>query len=428
MKVKKILGVLMCLVMLISFGGINISAAPNKYVKSMKVSKSTVTLKAGEKSTIKVTVKVSGKAKAGIKVKNSSKSVIGVKVGKTKKGKTTVTITAKKAGDAKMIISTKGKKKNKKVIKKTIKVSVVAKNDTVNKKTSSQKTAGTGDVQNNQSDQKPSGSGNNNSTPVSNVVNWTTTSETFTGYYSRKNEVTGNTDIIPKQLTRKYVSFSPWPTTNEQVEYVIKNCDDPFVIGALYIVALDNFEYKGLGNYNGEVYKMLNTLMSGAGTVSGSNYQLSNYAKQQICGFGQKQIVADDGTAINASTFASRAYLKGATPYNNYTPDGGMSDKTKWKIVMDEYVYCGDLDNGYITVCPQRYTEEKETESSTPTHVEHWQGIRIGMRWNKSAQVWLPTDNVSLNTPPTGALVPFNVEKQVLFSSNYMAPKIDQGW
>lgn len=428
MKVKKILGVLMCLVMLISFGGINISAAPNKYVKSMKVSKSTVTLKAGEKSTIKVTVKVSGKAKAGIKVKNSSKSVIGVKVGKTKKGKTTVTITAKKAGDAKMIISTKGKKKNKKVIKKTIKVSVVAKNDTVNKKTSSQKPAGTGDVQNNQSDQKPSGSGNNNSTPVSNVVNWTTTSETFTGYYSRKNEVTGNTDIIPKQLTRKYVSFSPWPTTNEQVEYVIKNCDDPFVIGALYIVALDNFEYKGLGNYNGEVYKMLNTLMSGAGTVSGSNYQLSNYAKQQICGFGQKQIVADDGTAINASTFASRAYLKGATPYNNYTPDGGMSDKTKWKIVMDEYVYCGDLDNGYITVCPQRYTEEKETESSTPTHVEHWQGIRIGMRWNKSAQVWLPTDNVSLNTPPTGALVPFNVEKQVLFSSNYMAPKIDQGW
>lgn len=441
MRAKKYLGVLLCLTMLFSFNVTSVSAASKKYVKSMKVSKSAVTLNTGDKTTVNVTVKVAGKAKAGVKVKNTSKSVIAVKVGKTQKGKTAITITAKNTGNAKVTVTTKGRKKNKKVIKKTIQVNVVGNDNSTNKNPSGTNNNQTsGGTNNNQNNQKPSGTGNgqnnqgttgadnDNSTSVSNVVNWTTTSETFTGYYSRKNETTGNTDIIPKELTRKYVSFSPWPTTNEQVEYVIKNCDDPFVIGALYIVALDNFEYNGLGNYNGEVYKMLNTLMSGAGTVSGSNYQLSNYAKQQICGFGQKQIVADDGTAINASTFASRAYLKGATPYNNYTPDGGMNDKTKWKIVMDEYVYCGDLDNGYITVCPQRYTEEKETESSTPTHVEHWQGIRIGMRWNKSAQVWLPTDNVSLNTPPTGALVPFNVEKQVLFSSNYMAPKIDQGW
>lgn len=426
MRAKKYLGVLLCLTMLFSFNVTSVSAASKKYVKSMKVSKAAVTLNKGSKTTVNVTVKVAGKAKAGVKVKNSSKSVVAVKVGKTKKGKTAITITAKNTGNAKVTVTTKGKKKNKKVIKKTIKVNVVGNNSSTNNNSSgtnnNQNKPGTNNNQSNQ------GTNNNNSTSVSNVVTWTTTSEKFTGYYSSKNETAGNTDIIPKELTRKYVSFSPWPTTNEQVEYVIKNCDDPFVIGALYIVALDNFEYNGLGNYNGEVYKMLNTLMSGAGTVSGSNYQLSNYAKQQICGFGQKQIVADDGSAINASTFASRAYLKGATPYNNYTPDGGMSDKTKWKIVMDEYVYCGDLENGYITVCPQRYTEEKETESSTATHVEHWQGIRIGMRWNKTAQVWLPTDNVSLNTPPTGALVPFNVEKQVLFSSNYMAPKVDQGW
>ena len=229
-------------------------------------------------------------------------------------------------------------------------------------------------------------------------------------------------------MTRKYVSFSPWPTTNEQVEYVIKNCDDPYVIGALYVVALDNFEYKGLGNYTGEVYKMLNTLMSGAGTVTGSNYQLSNFAKQKICEFGMKQVTTGDGTTLKVSEFASRAYLKGATPYNNYTPEGGMEDKTKWKIVMDEYVYCGDLENGYITVCPQRYSEEKLTEDSEQTVVEHWQGIKIGFRWNKTAKVWLPTDYIKLDEPPTGALVPFNVESQVLFSSNYMAPVPDQGF
>lgn len=105
-----------------------------------------------------------------------------------------------------------------------------------------------------------------------------------------------------------------------------------------------------------------------------------------------------------------------------------MEDKTKWKIVMDEYVYCGDLENGYITVCPQRYSEEKLTEDSPQTVVEHWQGIKIGCRWNKTAKVWLPTDYINLDEPPTGALVPFNVESQVLFSSNYMVPVVDQGF
>ena len=138
--------------------------------------------------------------------------------------------------------------------------------------------------------------------------------------------------------------------------------------------------------------------------------------------------MATDGTAINVTSFASRAYLKGATPYNGYTPEGGLADKTKWKIAMDEYVYCGDLANGYITVCPQRYTEEQETEGGPLKVVEHWQGMRIGFRWNTKAKVWLPTDNVTLNTPPTGALVAFDITKQIMFSNNYKAPVPDQGF
>ncbi|MCI5883817.1 MAG: hypothetical protein MRZ84_07295 [Eubacterium sp.] len=40
----------------------------------------------------------------------------------------------------------------------------------------------------------------------------------------------------------------------------------------------------------------------------------------------------------------------------------------------------------------------------------------------------LPTDNISLANPPSGALVPFDVESQILFSSNYMVPEADQGF
>ena len=259
-------------------------------------------------------------------------------------------------------------------------------------------------------------------------MKWTVTEEKFQGAYSKKNEETGETENFPAELTRKYVSFNPWPTTQAQVQYVIKNCDDPYVIGALYVVALDNYEYKGLSDYSSVTYAMLNDLMNGAGALSGEAYQLSIPQKQKLRDYGMKKILTTDGTSVTVSSFASRAYLKGATPYNNYTPEGGLQDKTKWKIVMDEYVYCGDINNGYITVCPQRYTESQETAGGEKIPVEHWQGIRIGFRWNKTAKVWIPTDNVSLNTPPTGALVPFDISKQIMFSNNYVAPVADQGW
>ena len=418
--VKKLLALILMFAVILSSYGIVSQAASKGYVKSLKLSKSTVSMEEGKKLKIKATVKVSGKAKKTVSAKSSDDSVAKVKVGKANnKGVTELTITARKAGNAKITVTTKDKAKNMKAVKKTIKVKIAS---------ATAQTPSTPErpsiPQRPTTPERPS----TPQRPTSVQVKWTVSEEQFIGKYAQINETTGEEEILSKELTRKYVSFSPWPTTNEQVEYVIKNCDDPYVIGALYVVALDNFEYNGLGNYNGEVYKMLNTLMSGAGTVTGSNYQLSNFAKQKICEFGMKQVTTGDGTTLKVSEFASRAYLKGATPYNNYTPEGGMEDKTKWKIVMDEYVYCGDLENGYITVCPQRYSEEKLTEDSEQTVVEHWQGIKIGFRWNKTAKVWLPTDYIKLDEPPTGALVPFNVESQVLFSSNYMAPVPDQGF
>lgn len=430
--VKKLLALILMFAVILSSYGIVSQAASKGYVKSLKLSKSTVSMEEGKKLKIKATVKVSGKAKKTVSAKSSDDSVAKVKVGKANnKGVTELTITARKAGNAKITVTTKDKAKNMKAVKKTIKVkiaSATAQTPSTPERPSTPQRPTTPErpsiPQRPTTPERPS----TPQRPTSVQVKWTVSEEQFIGKYAQINETTGEEEILSKELTRKYVSFSPWPTTNEQVEYVIKNCDDPYVIGALYVVALDNFEYNGLGNYNGEVYKMLNTLMSGAGTVTGSNYQLSNFAKQKICEFGMKQVTTGDGTTLKVSEFASRAYLKGATPYNNYTPEGGMEDKTKWKIVMDEYVYCGDLENGYITVCPQRYSEEKLTEDSEQTVVEHWQGIKIGFRWNKTAKVWLPTDYIKLDEPPTGALVPFNVESQVLFSSNYMAPVPDQGF
>ncbi len=394
-NMKKTMAVMLAFTIILSvFQTSTVNAAgKKKIVKSMSVSKSSVSVKAGKSVTVSTTVKcrkTSAASDMRVKVKSSNTKVATVKVAanpsrKGKNGKSSIKITGKSAGSANITVTTVSSNAKGKSISKVIKVKV-------SKKT------------------------------TSNVVKWTVKEEKFMGAYSYKDETTNEDLIIPKELTRKYVSFNPWPTTNEQVQYVIKNCDDPFVVGALYVVALDNYEYKGLSDYSSVAYNMLNSLMNGAGTVTGPAYELSLPQKQKLRDYGMKQILTISGTAVNVTSFASRAYLKGATPYNNYTPDGGVKDKTKWQIVMDEYVYCGDLANGYITVCPQRYSESQETAGGDKEVIEHWQGMRIGFRWDKTAKVWLPTDNVKLNNPPSGPLVPFDITKQIMFSNNYIAP------
>lgn len=264
---------------------------------------------------------------------------------------------------------------------------------------------------------------------TSDTVRWATAEETFTGAYASQDGSGGRTGLIPKTLTRKRVSFDPWPTTDAQVRSIIESCDDPYVVAALYVVALDNYAFTSRGVYTHEYFKMLDSLMNGAGTLVGSAYVLGTPAKQAIEEFHNKQVFDSTGAAVACSTFASRAYLAGATPENGYTPTGGLACKSAWQVVMDEYACCGDLAKGYLTVCPQRYTLEQAAADGAPAHVEHWQGIRIGMRCNRRAGLWIPCDSASLNADPgSSALVPFAVNKQVLFSSNYLAPQVDQGF
>ena len=49
--------------------------------------------------------------------------------------------------------------------------------------------------------------------PTSDQVKWNVSEEKFMGAYSQTNEETGEPEIFSKELSRKYVSFSPWPTT-----------------------------------------------------------------------------------------------------------------------------------------------------------------------------------------------------------------------
>jgi hypothetical protein len=322
--------------------------------------------------------------------------------------------------------------------------------------------------------------------PTSDKVEWTVESEPFNGRYSYKDEETGKTYIYPIKLKREYVSFNPWPTTVKQVEYVVKNCKDPFVIGALYVVALDNYKYTNIADSNcGKLaFDMMDTIALGAGALTDNaampTYMFSNAEKQNINAgaynqFGYKK----DGVTISnhrVRDFAPRTYLKGATPENGYAPNGNaadINDKTKWKITVDQYVYCfdqvagnsedadpivaseaktievpytkaktnGDTETGTetfenfrmpalhkdptsITVCPTPYKLETEDGEDFATK-EHNFSVRIGLQYSAKKGVWLPCDYVNINKAEHGVVVtPFTKFKAIgMFStSHYLTP------
>ena len=88
-------------------------AAPKKIVKSMTVSKSSLTLEKGASVSVKATVKSTKKSAAKeltVKAKSSDKRVAAVKITKkpskkAKSGASTIQITAKGAGTAKVTIT-----------------------------------------------------------------------------------------------------------------------------------------------------------------------------------------------------------------------------------------------------------------------------------------------------------------------------------
>ena len=393
--------------------------AAASYVSSLTLSNKNVTLIEDEveKAVVTATVKVSGNAKKTVTAKSSDKEVATVKVGKAKSGLTKLTIIAKDSGSCVITVKTKGRNLSGKKLSAKIKVTVEDDEDDDDF-----------DDDDDDRDDKKDSDTKNSGTATSDKVVVTVTSETFSGKYetneSGKSEIKEAND-----LTRKYISFNPWPTTDDQVEYIIKNYSDPYVVAALFIVALDNFEKgKDMNDSSGEMFEMIEEIYTGAGLLDDDTYKIDNFAIQRInVNYGMGEVVIDGGSKVPISSFAPRAYMKGATPENNYTPDGG-SDKTKWQIVVDEYVYNSDIDNGYITVCPQRYTLEQETELMAPVYVEHNAVLRIGMRKHKATGIWVPTPASALSGEVSGNIKPFDITSTVLFSNNYVPPVIDQGF
>ena len=391
--------------------------AAGAYVSSLTLSNKSVTLIEDEveKAVVTATVKASGSAKKTITAKSSDTEVATVKVGKAASGVTKITITAEDPGTCVITVKTKGKSSSGKKLTQKIKVTVEDDEED--------------DDDDDEDDDEDDDDGvNTGKSAVSAEVKVTVTSETFSGKYETNES--GKPEIKEAgDLTRKYISFDPWPTTVDQVEYIINNYTDPYVTAALFVVALENFEKgKDMNDRSGVMFDMIESIYTGAGILDKSTYRLDNFAVQRInVNYGMGETLIDGGGKVPISSFAPRAYMKGATPENNYTPDGG-SDKTKWQIVVDEYIYNGDIDNGYITVCPQRYTLEKETEISTPVYVEHNAILRIGMRRHKATGVWVPTPVSALSGEVSGNVKPFDITSTVLFSNNYVPPVIDQGF
>ena len=133
-KFKRVLAMMLAFIMTVSMISVapstEVNAAPSKYVKSLSLSKSKLTIESGKTAKIKATVKVKGKASTKVKVslsKSNKKVVKKAKVGSPKKGVSTITFTAanvtsKKTTTIKVVTSAKNSKN--KTITKNVKVTV----------------------------------------------------------------------------------------------------------------------------------------------------------------------------------------------------------------------------------------------------------------------------------------------------------------
>ncbi len=439
--VMRIASIVLSAAIVITLGESAAVKAASKYVKDLTVSSEKVVLTGeGAKIVVQAKVATSGKASKKVSVTSSDSSVATVWVSKVSKGTTDITITSWTGGECVVTVKTKGKDASGKKLTRKIKVVVGAESpgqeeSTHDDESKSKAEAGKNGANNSNEDGKNETNnggkaGKDEKAMADEKVVVTVTSETFSGKYAVKNDSTGKTDVLEaNDLTRKYISFAPWPTTVAQVEYIIKNYSDPYVIAALFVVAADNYEKgKDMNDRSPVTFAMIEAINTGAGILDGSAYKLDNFAVGRInVNYGMGRVVVDGGSTVDVRDFAPRAYMKGATPENNYTPAGG-SDKTKWQIVVDEYVYNGDIDNGYITVCPQRYSMEQDTETAKPVYIEHNQVLRIGFRRHKATGIWVPTPVSALSGEVSGNVKPFDISSTGLVSNNSVPPVIDQGF
>lgn len=124
---KRFLIVLAFICITVGMKSNNTLAAPKKYVRSLSVSRKTISITAGKSKKISYKVRVKGKASKKVKIKASNTKVKA----KVKSGK--IVIFARKSGTSKITITTKGKNKRGKNIKSYIKVKIIKKEKPIEK-------------------------------------------------------------------------------------------------------------------------------------------------------------------------------------------------------------------------------------------------------------------------------------------------------
>lgn len=351
MKLKKLLSVVLCMLLVASTMVLSVEAKAKKFVKSISVTKkATITIPASKKTvtkSFKVTVKVSGKASKKFTAKSDKKAVAAVKVSGS-----SVKVTAKKAGKAVITVTAKAKnKKNKSVKAKltvTVKKASAPKPSTptqpsvVDPTTPVNPTPVTPTEPATQSPTEPA----TEPAPVVRDITLNTTLKEISRKGSSGNQ-NGEETVVDIPLYQASSVFNYTPANVAELKQVHRADDmlpnkvdaaveagdkakGRFEVVALYFAALRAYDPK-----NPDVcFDMMEELCESPTTKILNLDSFNNYSKSAL---------KDNLNKMYKYKYVGNAYFDGAEPANGYTPSEPLT------VTLEDYVYASQTSNQYQT-------------------------------------------------------------------------------
>lgn len=351
MKLKKLLSVVLCMLLVASTMVLSVEAKAKKYVKSISVTKkAAITIPASKSSvtkSFKVTVKVSGKASKKFTAKSNKKAVAAVKVSGS-----SVKVTAKKAGKAVITVTAKAKnKKNKSVKAKltvTVKKASAPKPSTptqpsvVDPTTPVNPTPVTPTEPATQSPTEPA----TEPAPVVRDITLNTTLKEISRKGSSGNQ-NGEETVVDIPLYQASSVFNYTPANVAELKQVHRADDmlpnevdaaveagdkakGRFEVVALYFAALRAYDPK-----NPDVcFDMMEELFESPTTKILNLDSFNNYSRSAL---------KDNLNKMYKYKYVGNAYFDGAEPANGYTPSEPLT------VTLEDYVYASQTSNQYQT-------------------------------------------------------------------------------
>lgn len=358
MKLKKLLSVVLCMLLVASTMVLSVEAKAKKFVKSISVTKkTTITIPASKKTvtkSFKVTVKVSGKASKKFTAKSDKKAVAAVKVSGS-----SVKVTAKKAGKAVITVTAKAKNKKNKSVKAKLTVTV--------KKASAPKpstptqpsvvdpvnpvdptnpvvdpTPVTPTEPATQSPTEPA----TQPAPVVRDITLNTTLKEISRKGSSGNQ-NGEETVVDIPLYQASSVFNYTPANVAELKQVHRADDmlpnkvdaaveagdkakGRFEVVALYFAALRAYDPK-----NPDVcFDMMEELFESPTTKILNLDSFNNYSRSAL---------KDNLNKMYKYKYVGNAYFDGAEPANGYTPSEPLT------VTLEDYVYASQTSNQYQT-------------------------------------------------------------------------------